>query len=55
MAHRIEREGKFYRVREGREVEIPIQWVGVVTYPQTIKKRPSKGNQGRKYKRKAQR
>jgi len=36
---RIEIDGKFYRKRRGELVEIPPEWVGQVTYPQTIKKR----------------
>lgn len=30
------------RVRRGRLVEIPEEWEGVVTFRQTIRKRPSK-------------
>lgn len=52
---RIEENGKFYRMRDGKLVEIPKEWVGKVTHPQTIKKRPSKAGQGRKYKSKSQR
>lgn len=52
---RIEIDGKFYRMREGKLVEIPEEWVGVVTHPQTIKKRQSKGNNARKYKPKKRR
>lgn len=39
MAKRIERNGKFFRIRKGREVEIPFAWVGKVALPQTIRKR----------------
>lgn len=42
MPRRIERDGKFYRMRRGRLVEIPEEWVGETTHPQTIRKRPSK-------------
>jgi hypothetical protein len=42
MAKRIEKDGKHYRVRRGQLVEIPSEWVGQVTHPQTINKRPSK-------------
>lgn len=52
---RIKIDGKFYRMREGRMVEIPPEWVGNVTHPQTIKKRASKGNNGRRWKKKVQR
>lgn len=55
MAKRIQVGNRFYRYREGKLVEIPQEWVGNVTYPQTIRKRPSKAGQGRKFKRKAQR
>lgn len=53
MSKRIVRDGKFFRVRKGREVEIPTKWVGNVTFPQTIRKRPSK--LGRRYKQKVKR
>ena len=52
---RIEIDGKFYRKRRGELVEIPEQWVGEVTHPQTIRKRKSKADQGRKYKSKVMR
>ncbi len=39
---RIEKDGKFYRMRRGVLVEIPEEWVGKTTYGQTINKRPSK-------------
>ena len=53
--HRIEKDGKFYRKRRGKLVEIPDEWVGHVTDPQTIRKRKSKKGQGRKFKKKVQR
>ena len=34
--------GKSYRVRRGRLVEIPAEWVNAVTHPETIRKRQSK-------------
>jgi len=46
MAKRIEMDGKFYRMRRGILIEIPELWVGKVTHPQTIRKRPSKDQQG---------
>lgn len=49
----LEKDGKFYRMRRGVLVEIPPQWVGKVTYPQTIRKRPSKRGQGVNFKVKA--
>lgn len=42
MAKKIEIDGKSYRMRRGRLVEIPEQWVGQVTHQQTIRKRQSK-------------
>jgi len=53
--NRQEIDGKFYRVRRGKLVEIPSDWVGHTTHPQTIRKRNSKNGQGRKFKRKSQR
>lgn len=55
MAQRIEIDGRFYRRRRGELVEIPSEWVGHTVHPQTIRKRPSKKTQGRRYRRKAQR
>ena len=49
---RIVIDGKVYRMRRGKLVEIPEQWVGKTTHPQRIRKRKSKKNQGRRYKRK---
>lgn len=42
MAKRIEIDGKFYRTRRGKWVEIPGEWVGQTVCEQTIRKRPSK-------------
>jgi hypothetical protein len=39
MAKRIERDGKFYRIRRGKEVEIPEQWVGQTVHPQELRSR----------------
>lgn len=39
---RIEKNGKFYRMRRGKLVEIPPEWVDETTHPQTIRKRDSK-------------
>jgi hypothetical protein len=39
---RIEKDGKFYRMRRGKLVEIPAEWVGEVAYPQAIRERASK-------------
>lgn len=51
----IECDGSFYRMRRGKLVEIPEEWVGHTTHHQTIRKRKSKNGQGRKFKRKCQR
>lgn len=42
MARLIEKNGKFYRMRRSKLVEIPKDWVGQTTHPQTINKRLSK-------------
>lgn len=42
MAKRIDEKGKSYRVRRGKKVEIPKEWVGRATRKQTIRKRDSK-------------
>lgn len=42
MGKRIIKDGKAYRYRRGKLVEIPKEWVGVVTSRQTIKNRHSK-------------
>jgi len=39
---RIEKDGKFYRMRRGKLVEIPAEWVGQVVYPRTVRERASK-------------
>lgn len=49
MSKRIEIDGKFYRRRRGELVEIPEEWVGQTVHPQTVRKRPSKKGQGRRY------
>ena len=49
----IRRNGKHYRMRRGVLVEIPEEWVGQVTHPQTVRKRKSKRDQDRHFKRKA--
>ena len=43
MGARIEKDGKFYRMRRGVLVEIPPEWLGRTVSRQTILKRPSKG------------
>ena len=39
---RIDIDGKSYRMRRGKLVEIPKEWVGRVVTTQKINKRPSK-------------
>lgn len=39
---RIEKDGKFYRMRRGVLVEIPEEWVGKTIDRSAINKRPSK-------------
>jgi hypothetical protein len=39
---RIEKEGKFYRMRRGKLVKIPAEWVGEVVHAQTMRERRSK-------------
>jgi hypothetical protein len=39
---RIEKDGKFYRMRRSKLVEIPEEWVGQTLHPQTKRKRQSK-------------
>lgn len=55
MSKRIEIDGKFYRMREGKLVQIPDEWVGKIPHKQTVKKRKSKRGQGASFKRKSQR
>lgn len=38
---RMEKDGKFYRMRRGKLVEIPAEWVGEVVYGQTMRERSS--------------
>lgn len=42
MTKRIELDGKFFRIRRGKLVEIPPEWVGKDTNKCTIRKRKSK-------------
>lgn len=46
MPRLIEQNGKFYRKRRGKLVEIPPQWVGQTTHPQSVRKRRSKLSSG---------
>ena len=42
MAKRIEIDGKYFRVRRGKLVEIPSEWVGRYPSQKHIRQRPSK-------------
>ena len=42
MAKAIYKDGKVFRLRRGKLVEIPKQWVGKIPTEQTIRKRRSK-------------
>jgi hypothetical protein len=42
MAKVIRQDGKSYRMRRGKLVEIPPEWVGKTLHPQTKRKRASK-------------
>ena len=55
MAKRIKIGENFYRRRRGELVMIPLEWVGKTVDPQTIRKRKSKKNQGRRFRRKCMR
>lgn len=44
MAKRILIGNRAFRKRRGKLVEIPPEWVGHTTHPQSIRKRPSKRN-----------
>ena len=39
MSKRIEIEGEFYRIRRGKLVKIPTEWLGKVTTKTTIRNR----------------
>jgi hypothetical protein len=39
---RVEKDGKFYRMRRGKLVEIPAEWVGEVVHARTMRERRSK-------------
>ena len=42
MAKRIQIGNQFYRMRRGKLVLIPNEWVGHTVHPQTMRKRQSK-------------
>jgi len=54
MTKRIEVDGKYFRIRRGKKVEIPAAWVGKTTYPETIQSRKSKRGHGKDWRRKCQ-
>jgi uncharacterized cupin superfamily protein len=39
MAKAIKKDGKVFRVRKGKLVEVPPEWVGKIPHQQTIRKR----------------
>jgi hypothetical protein len=47
MAKVIRQDGKSYRMRRGKLVEIPAEWVGKTLHPQTKRKRASKQDGGK--------
>lgn len=42
MGKRIDLDGKSYRMRRGKLVEIPQEWLGKITTAETIRQRRSK-------------
>lgn len=52
MSQRIEKDGKVYRWRRGKLVEIPPQWIGKTTYKRTRNKRQPVKRRTRKNKNK---
>ena len=42
MAKAVEIDGKLHRMRRGKLVEIPAEWVGKIPTEKTIRQRPSK-------------
>ena len=48
MGRRFEADGEFFRVRRGKTVKIPAEWVDKVPHEQTIRKRASKSREARK-------
>lgn len=55
MAKRIVIDGKVYRYRKGKLVQIPPEWVGKIPHAQTMNKRKSRrgGRRTRKLKNKS--
>jgi len=54
MPKRIEVDGKYYRIRRGKQVEIPAEWMGKTVFPKNIARRKSKRGQGKDWRRKCQ-
>ena len=48
MSKRVFLNGKYYRMRRGKLVEIPLEWVGKITTRQTIKRRKESARLKRK-------
>ena len=48
MSKRVFLNGKYYRMRRGKLVEIPLEWVGKITTRQTINRRKEPTFQERK-------
>jgi len=48
MSKRVFLNGKYYRMRRGKLVEIPAEWVGKVTTRQTINRRKESARLKRK-------
>ena len=48
MSKRVFLNGKYYRMRRGKLVEIPLEWVGKITTRQTINRRKELTFQERK-------
>lgn len=48
MSKRVFLNGKYYRMRRGKLVEIPAEWVGKITTRQTINRRKESARLKRK-------
>lgn len=48
MSKRVFLNGKYYRMRRGKLVEIPLEWVGKITTRQTINRRKESARLKRK-------
>lgn len=52
---RIEQDGKSYRIRRGKLVEIPDEWVGQVAFPQKLRRREQTAERKQKKERRRRR